>query len=134
MDGSLSFNVDLDDGYVTVAGSGMWTAERAEQHFRNLQYAVLKLRREHRRVLVLVDLRAAAVQTPETAAIIHAWTGRIYRSVDRVAVVCATALLALQIKRASDIETLATFHELAAAEAWIGSRVTMDAGNAVPVS
>lgn len=122
MYGHLSFKADLVDGFVTVSGTGMWSAERAATHFRDLERAILKIRREHGAVRVLVDLHAAAVQTAETAAVVREWTGRIYRAADRVAVVCATALLAMQIKRMADVDTLATFHEIGPAEQWIGPR------------
>lgn len=122
MDGTLSFTVDHDDGYVVISGGGMWSPAQADEHFRELDRAILKLRREHKQLRVLVDLREASVQTPETVAVMRNWTGRIYRDADRVAVVCATALLALQIKRATDIETRATFHDMATAEAWLGPR------------
>lgn len=121
MDGHLSFEADLAAGFVTVSGSGMWSPARTETHFRELDHVVLKIRREHSSVRVLVDLREASVQTAETAAIVREWTTRIYRTADRVAVVCATALLALQIKRAAHVETLATFHEIEPAMTWIGS-------------
>ncbi len=120
MDGHLSFETDLAAGFVTVSGSGMWSAARAEAHFRELEHTILKIRREHGSVRALIDLREASVQTTETAAIMREWTTRIYRVADRVAVVCATALLALQIKRAANVETLATFHEIEPAMTWIG--------------
>jgi len=127
MDGELGFEIDHEDGLVTVTGTGMWSAAHAAAHFQELERAVLKLRREHGSVRVLVNLRGAAVQTRDTAAVMRAWTGRIYRVADRVAVVCATALLALQIKRHAEIDTMATFHELAAAQAWVGLPATSEA-------
>lgn len=123
MDGTLSFDINEHDGFATVAGAGMWTPAQAEAHFRDLDRAITRLRRIHGSVRVLVDLREASVQTAETAGVVRNWTGRIYRGVDRVAVVCATALLAMQMKRAADIETLATFHEIELARAWIGPAV-----------
>jgi hypothetical protein len=122
MNGNLSFEADFADGFVTVSGSGMWSAARAKAHFHDLERTVLKIRRDHGAVRVLVDLREASVQTADTAAVVHEWTTSIYRVADRVAVVCATSLLALQMKRAANIETLATFHEIAPAQKWVGSR------------
>ena len=119
MDGELSFEVDHREGLITVLGSRMWSPERTETHFRDLERAVLKVRREHGEVRVLVDLREASVQMPQTAAVVLVWTTRIYQTADRVAVVCASGLLALQIKRAANVETMATFHELEPAKCWI---------------
>lgn len=119
MNGSLSIEVDHLNGFVTIVGVGMWSPERTETHFRDLERAILKIRREHGKVRVFVDLRGASVQTAETAAVMNIWTRRIYRACDRVAVVCATALLAMQIKRSAEVDVLATFHEIEPARRWM---------------
>ena len=119
MNDKLGFEVDHTSGLIHVIGTGIWTVERAETHFRNLDRAVQNVRRKHGKVNVLVDLRGAAVQPSETAAVIHEWTTRIYREADRIAVVCATSLLALQMRRGVNIAPLATFHEMEPALRWI---------------
>ena len=118
MDNKLSFDVD-HTSLIRVLGTGIWSAERAETHFRNLERAVKAVRLEHGKVNVLVDLREASVQPSETAAVIHDWTMRIYSEADRVAIVCATSLLALQMRRGVNIAPLATFHEIEAALRWL---------------
>lgn len=119
MNDELRFEVDHTSGLIRVIGTGIWSVERAETHFRNLDRAVQNVRQAHGKVNVLVDLRGAAVQPSETAAVIHDWTMRIYRAADRVAVVCATSLLALQMRRGVNIAPLATFHEIEPALRWI---------------
>jgi hypothetical protein len=117
MDNELGF--EIDGGLIRVSGNGIWSPEQAATHFRNLERAVGKVRRDHGKVSVLVDLRQAAVQPSETAAIIHEETTRIYSEADRIAIVCPTALLALQMKRGVNIASLATFHEMEPALRWV---------------
>lgn len=117
MDNELGFQID--GGLIRVFGNGIWSPERATTHFRNLELAVMKVRRDRGKVSVLVDLRKAAVQPSETATIIHDSTTRIYREADRIAVVCPTALLALQMKRGTNVALLETFHEMEPALRWV---------------
>ena len=119
MNGDLSFTVDERAALVRVTGSGMWSAERTATHFNNLDKALRRMRQQRGGARVLVDLREAAVQTAQTAQVMKQWTGRIYRDVDRVAVVCATALLALQIKHSAQVPDLATFLQVEPAQAWV---------------
>ena len=90
MNGDLSFTVDERAALVRVTGRGMWSAERTATHFNTLDKALQRMRRQRGDARVLVDLREAAVQTAQTAEVMKQWTARIYRDVDRVAVVCAT--------------------------------------------
>lgn len=108
-----------DNGILHVSGDGLWTPALADRHFRDLHQLVLRQRAARQRVLVLVDLTQAPVQTVETAKIIHEQTGRIYREADRVAVVCATMLLAMQIKHAAQIENMSTFEAIEPALLWL---------------
>ncbi|WP_041391678.1 hypothetical protein [Sphingobium sp. SYK-6] len=118
--GHLAFEVRERDGCVRVFGAGLWSPDEAQAHFRALEQTILKLRRERAPVRVLVNLREAAVQTAQTADLMRTWTARIYRAADRVAVVCATTLLALQIRHVANVPNLATFQDVFLAEEWIG--------------
>jgi hypothetical protein len=119
MNGDLSFTVDERAALVRVTGRGMWSAERTATHFNTLDKALQRMRRQRGGARVLVDLREATVQTAQTAEVMKQWTARIYRDVDRVAVVCATALLALQIKHSAQVPDLATFLQVEPAQAWV---------------
>jgi hypothetical protein len=119
MFGQLSFSVDERIGVLRVTGSGMWSPELTERHFRNLDTALIAMRQRHGLGRTLVDLREASVQTAETAQMMKDWTNRIYRPVDRAAVVCGTALLGMQIRRAAQVHQLATFLDPTPALAWL---------------
>lgn len=122
MNNMLSFAVGPGRKYIRVTGSGLWTADQAETHFHKLGIALRKMRAELGRALVLVDLREALVQPAATTVAMTRETARIYEVRDRVAVVCATALLAMQIKRVAAVYDLATFTDCDAALAWLCMR------------
>ena len=119
MAGQLTFGVDDIIGLVRVVGSGMWSAELVERHFGNLEEVLREVRRKHGRARTLVDLRDAAVQTAETALAMNRGTGRIYRPTDRVAAICATSLLAMQIRRTAQVHQLETFVDPQQAVQWL---------------
>jgi hypothetical protein len=127
MNGDLSFTIDERAALVCVTGRGIWSAERTATHFNNLDKALQRMRQQRGGARVLVDLREASVQTVETAQVMKQCTGRIYRDVDRVAVVCATALLALQIKHSAQVPDLATFLQVEPARAWVLAGKSADA-------
>jgi hypothetical protein len=122
MSGALTFEMDDAANLVRVCGTGLWTPEQTLIHFLELHRAILGLRAVRRKVLVVVDLRAAAVQTAETAAAVRDGTARIYRDADYVAIVCSSALVAMQMKRAAQVPNLATFAELGEALDWMNER------------
>jgi hypothetical protein len=119
MSGQLCFEMDDVETIVRVRGTGLWTPEQTIIHFIALHRAILGLRAVRRKVLVLVDLRKAAVQTAETADAVRDGTARLYRDADFVAVVCESQLVAMQMKRAAQVPNLAIFSDLDAAMAWI---------------
>jgi hypothetical protein len=122
MSGHLSFEMDDAENLVRVRGTGLWTPDQTAIHFIELHRAIRALRAVHRKVLVLVDLREAAVQTSETATAVRDATARIYRAADYVAIVYASQLVAMQMKRAAQIPQLATFNDMDQALDWIRAR------------
>ena len=119
MSGQLSFSIGERSGVVHVTGAGLWTPEQVERHFRSLDLALRTVRRKHGLARTLVDLREAAVQTAETAQMMKDATARIYQPGDRAAAICATQLLAMQIRRAAQVHQLATFIDHDAALNWL---------------
>jgi hypothetical protein len=122
MSGSLSFEMDDAESIVRVRGVGLWTPEQAMLHFLALHRAIAGLRAVRRKVLVLVDLREAAVQSAETAEAVSVGTARIYGAADHVAIVHASMLVAMQMKRAAQVPGLASFADLDEALAWIRAK------------
>jgi hypothetical protein len=119
MTGSIDFEIVPGGGLFLIRGVGMWTAEQARAYFERIARAVDTLRMTRRPIRMLVDLRAAHVQTAETAAAMALGTQRLHRSADRVAFVCATMLLALQVKRDVTTPHIAVFDDMAQARDWV---------------
>ncbi|MBO9574321.1 MAG: STAS/SEC14 domain-containing protein [Sphingobium sp.] len=107
--------------FILVEGVGMWTVDQVMRHFHNLDREVYAMRVRNGRVRVLADMSRAQVQTAEVARLMTSETARIYREHDRVAVIVATKLVAIQIKRTSRLYDLQTFEDRSPALAWLAS-------------
>lgn len=123
MSNMLEINTTPNAPYILVEGSGMWTVEQVQQHFVNLDRNVRAMRARCGTVRVLADMSRAQVQTAEIAQMMNSETARIYRQHDRVAVIVATKLVAIQIKRTPKIHDLQTFEDRALALAWLQAAV-----------
>ena len=122
MRGGQTFEVDEAKDFVRVVGHGMWTPADARAHFRALDEALRAFRSENRRVVFLLDMRNAVVQSRETAMAMHTGAMRMQRSTDIVAVVTSSILHAMQIKSVSKVSALATFHEMDEAMIWLAAQ------------
>ena len=122
MSGDLTFEMDHVEGFIRVFGTGIWTPEQASVHFVQLRQAVEGLRAIRQPVLVLVDLTAADLQPTAVAEAVRHGTARVYRDADFVAVVVASILLGIQMKRASSARNVALFGEVTQALDWLAQR------------
>lgn len=119
MNSTLSFSVEPGGSFIRVIGMGLWKPAQIETHFRSLDAALRRMRASQGHARVLVDMSKALVQPADTAAAMNEATCRIYRKGDMVAVICATALLAMQVKHFSKPYELATFADEAQALDWL---------------
>ncbi|MDF0545198.1 hypothetical protein PX699_22860 [Sphingobium sp. H39-3-25] len=115
-------SVTVDGAFVRVTRSGMWTESQARDHYRELDTLLKRIRLSSGGANVLLDLTQAMVQTSAVAKVIAEATANIYKPVDRVSVLCSSALVGLQIKRQARIDNLATFSDEAAALEWLFAR------------
>jgi len=119
MPNSLSISANPGQPCILVTGKGLWTPDQIETHFRKLEADLHAMRKRAGAARVLVDLGEANVQTAEVAEQMHHWTARIYQARDRVAVICQTALLAMQIKHRVKVYNRRIFPDREAAMAWL---------------
>lgn len=119
LQGELRIEIDSATTIVRVFGSGMWPEPYARAHFEELDRTLRRLRSRGSPLRVLVDIRDAVVQKPETAQCVSAATNNIYRSCDRIAIVVASSLLKLQIRRSTDTGLHRLFSSYNAAETWL---------------
>ncbi len=122
MSGELTFEMDHRDGLVRVRGTGLWTPEQVSVHFVALRRAIDGLRAIRQPVLVLVDLRQAAVQMMHVAQAVTDGTSRIYGNADYVALVAGSTLLGMQMKHMAKVPNFAVFSEMEPALDWLAAR------------
>jgi hypothetical protein len=120
--GGQVFQIDPASDTVRITGSGMWRPQDAKAHFAEVEQALRPLRSAGRRLLFLVDMREAVVQSPETALAMRWGAMRMHRSTDVVAVVTKSVLHALQVKMVSEIACLETFQDMDKAIAWANAQ------------
>jgi hypothetical protein len=117
--GQLGHSIDARDGVIRVVGEGVYTADQARRHFVALRKTVARVRSERSRVKVLVDTSHGAVQTAEVVAIIENGTRGLYRSGDRVALIVASMLHKVQMRRITDSSITELFLSESAAMTWL---------------
>jgi len=117
--GSIGFEIVSGSGLFLVHCEGLWTPDQARAHFERMERAVQTLRMTRRPIRVLVDLRAAHVQTAETSAVMASGSDRVHRAADRVAFVGANTLYGLQVKHDVREPQVAMFDDMAQAHAWL---------------
>jgi hypothetical protein len=72
-------------------------------------------------VLVLIDLHDAPAQPLATTTVMEQGFRDLSDLAGKVAIICASALLALQLKRALPMPNLGTFHDQRQAKDWLFS-------------
>jgi len=119
MTGSVSFEIDPATGMFLGRAVGMATPEVTTAHFDRMEIAVRHARQAGHTIRVLMDLREAPVQTPETAAALKAGGERIHRAGDRIAFLCNSALMTMQLKRNNYPGAVAVFSDRDEAVDWL---------------
>jgi hypothetical protein len=119
MDGSLVISFDEREGFIRVVGQGLWTPDYIDGHFDELRRLITIVRAREGRVLVLVDLTRAPVQSVPTADRIKANTDAIYRADDRIAAVVSSNLAKVQLRDSIDQSYHQMFVSLHAAITWL---------------
>jgi hypothetical protein len=119
--GVLRTEIDQQANIIRVLGRGLWSERYARAHFEELEWTLQRTRATRAPVRVLVDIREAAVQTPETTQCLADATDRLYKPGDRIAIVVASSLLKLQMRRATNASIHEIFISLNAAETWLSA-------------
>jgi hypothetical protein len=119
--GELTISLDPATNLIRVVGRGFWSLAYVSNHLREFEKVLFQARRSDRPSRTLVDLREAPVQAPDVAACLHSAVSRMYRPPERAAIVVASSLVKIQMKRGFNPETHAVFLSLKAAELWLGA-------------
>jgi hypothetical protein len=121
VEGILRFAVDHKAGLISVEGSGFWTMDQARDHFVRLDASIRELRAARGQVRVLVDLRDAAPQAQEVAAIVREATGRLYTERDHIAIVIREGISRMQMQRLTQALNAQMFDDPVSAVRWLES-------------
>jgi hypothetical protein len=118
-DGLLALGYDRTLGAMRLTGRGLFSIEQVEAYFTHYRRLAERMRRERGAVRVLADLREAAVQSVEVAGYVRDRGEGLRREEDRFAVVLASSLVKLQMRRVVGSPQHAFFLSPAAAETWL---------------
>ncbi|CAN5197409.1 hypothetical protein BH10PSE12_BH10PSE12_36320 [soil metagenome] len=134
--GEMSFAFDVDAGHVWAFGSGFWSVRQAGAFFADWTSIIRRIHATGQVVSALVDMSASAVQKAEVVDIIARGTAGLYENGDTVAMLLASSLSKMQMRRVHDPRFHQFFISRNAAETWLEGRSlsiqnsrTFDAGN-----
>lgn len=104
---------------LTLKRAGFWQPDETDAHFLELERRVAAQRLRHGRARVLIDLTEAMVQAQPNVSSISDGARRSYRTGDKVALVVASALLGLQVKRIESAADIQVFGAVDEALRWL---------------
>lgn len=111
--------VDPRSNLIQIWGSGLWSRAEVDAHFDELDGEIRQKRTRFPHIRVLVDIRESGVQTQDTAEGVTLGTRRIYREGDRIAIIVASSLVKMQMRRAVEHRELQIFISPSAAVTWL---------------
>jgi len=116
---SLTFHYDETDRIVRTTGVGTWTIDIIEAHIRAIAPLLRKVREQDGKVLAMVDLTRAPLQSAEVTRRILDPNGPLCGAGDRVALIVQSSLLKVQMKRVDGNDDIAVFISPYAARTWL---------------
>ncbi|MDF7775019.1 hypothetical protein P1X14_07165 [Sphingomonas sp. AOB5] len=121
MPGALTLSYETESRFILVSGNGMWSPRQLDEHLRDFADLVDQLRRQHIRIRVLVDLKDAAIQTPEVTRVLAHGTRDCHRDGDRVALLVPGSLAKMQMRRILGTRHHNYFVSESAARLWLSA-------------
>jgi hypothetical protein len=116
--GVMEISVDARLGLVKVRGSGFWSVSQVKAHFASYMDSLSELHRRGLKLSIIVDLRESAAQSREVSDVLHSIGLDIYRPDDRIAMVVASSLVKMQMRRVLVADNHEFFLSVEAAERW----------------
>ena len=97
--GGLTIGADRRLGTIRIHGHGFWSPAIVDAHFDELRVFLVPYRRGQRAMRMIVDLRTASVQSPETIERMTAGIRTVTETPDRIAVLVSSSLAKVQMRR-----------------------------------
>ena len=129
-DATLDIRATFEDGVLRVTGSGPWNRTQLAGHFARLHELIRPIRERGEPLLALIDMRGITEMPDEIVAVIDRETARLYQEQDRVAVMVASSLVKMQMKRAAEKAQREFFLSPNAALTWLTAYRGIPAGRA----
>ncbi|WP_109809076.1 hypothetical protein [Sphingosinithalassobacter portus] len=127
---ALDIRATFEDGVLRVTGSGAWNRMQLTGHFARLHELIRPVRERGEPLLALIDMRGITEMPDEIVAVIDRETARLYQEQDRVAVMVASSLVKMQMKRAAEKAQREFFLSAKAALTWLTAYRDIPAGRA----
>lgn len=111
--------LDMTSGVITIVAGDDWTEAAIREHFDELDRMADDARGRHGIARVLADLSHTSIRPADTAELYRQRAAQLYRPTDRLAMVTASRLYAMQLRRTMpdcDASVFPTFPE---AMAWL---------------
>lgn len=119
--GTITMDVDPVSGRINVIGTGYWSPSYIDSHFKRVADLVRSHRSAGIPIRVLVDLRKSDVQSRDTIEHLGRNTAQIYNAGDKVALLMASSLGTMQMRRAAHGTPPGFFASLEDAEDWLAA-------------
>ena len=103
MQGTVNYQRLLDEDILLIEGTGMLSPSDMRAQMSEFLPVLDQLRRRAGIARVALDLSGAHVQTLPTAEVLQQLSDQLYKAGDRVALICPSALVRMQTKRASGV-------------------------------
>ncbi|KTT69403.1 hypothetical protein [Sphingomonas endophytica] len=115
----MTTTYDRAGNFLRVTCRGFWPMDYAVAHLSDFEVVLHQARRMSRPSRTLVDLREAGVLDPAVADYTHATITAMYRPPERAAILVASTLARLQMRRGLNPATHAVFTTLDEAMRWL---------------
>lgn len=119
MSGSFKIDDRSAQGFILVEGFGFWSLAILDVHFDQLLVNMNRKREAGEKVRVLIDLREADVQPAGIVERIAQRTSEIYAREDSIAIVVASSLARMQMRRAVQRTQHEVFESMLDARDWL---------------
>lgn len=119
--GYQAFTVDWTTGIIRGRAEGFWSMDMTTSHLQRWIESVQKIQRSGMRVRVLADLRKTQAQSHDVADFLRNRLEGIYHAEDRIAMIVASPLVKMQMRRMLDSVIREFFLSVGEAEQWLAS-------------
>lgn len=113
--------IDVRSGTIFVNNVGFLSKTHADRHMAEFAAVVASFRRTRLAVRVMVDMTAGSLQSAPVAELLRTRTAAIFLQGDRVALVVASALLVIQLRRTHGAPVFGIFAAANEAALWLSN-------------